>query len=255
MRARKSDRFQISKWHAYSFALGILASFAALVSPIDSISDILGSVHMIQHTLLMMVAAPLMAAGAPAHIAKWGLPARFWQSWRVLKRRLRTRFALLTHMPDGIRRPAIIWTLYSVTLWLWHLPSLYQAALENQIIHDIQHLAFFITSFLFWRILIDPVGYRDKVRKNLNPGAGVLYLFVASLHAMILGVFMAVSPSVWYPLYSERTTQYGLSALIDQQIAGYIMWMPAGITYVIVAAYLVIRLINASSVSQVSKTQ
>lgn len=226
-------------WQVQAFIAAISILIIALISPVDPMSDMLASVHMVQHTLLMMVAAPLLALASPGYVGAWAVPAG------LLRRRSRLRFLF----SGGIRasrfgRPIVIWLLYGLTLWLWHLPVLYQAALRNPYVHDLQHLAFFCSSFLFWRILLDPFQ-----RNRIHPGVGILYLFVASLHAMILGVLMALSPSVWYSHYEASAHHFGLSALQDQQLAGYIMWMPAGITYVVVAAALLLRLIRGTELT------
>lgn len=226
MRARRrSACTRLSHWNGLSFAFGMATIFVALVSPIDALSDVLAWVHMLQHTLLMMVAAPLVAFGAPGQMALWALP---------VKRNLARIFRWLR-----FSRPLLAWILYAITLWIWHLPLLYEAALADPLIHDLQHLAFFGSSFLFWRVLLEPY-----IGDRFHPGTGIVYLFVSSIHAMMLGVLMALSPTVWYRPYESRAPLYGFSALEDQQLAGYIMWMPAGLTYVIVAAVLLTRLLR-----------
>jgi putative membrane protein len=212
---------------AWSFAASILALIAALLSPIDPLSDDLAWMHMVQHMTLMMIAAPLFVLGAPATVMLWALP---------LKHRRRLGRALRTLDNLRIRgyllwQPLVLWTLFAVTLWVWHLPWMYEAALRNDTFHDVQHLAFFGASCLFWRVLLDPLS-----RLRLNPALAVLYLFTSSLQATVLGIFMAIAPKVWYPWYHDRTEPWGLSAIEDQQLAGFIMWMPACLIYAIVAA-------------------
>jgi putative membrane protein len=231
------DRQQVRKSQTWAFGVGMLSLVLALLSPIDPLSDFLAWVHMLQHSLLMMVAAPLIAWSSPAHLSLWSLPARVWHVLARIKR----------WAPASLRRrlgrPLAIWTLYSVTLWFWHVPYLYEAALHNSFVHDLQHLSFFVTSYFFWKLLIDPYA-----RSALLPGLGLIYIFVASLHAMILGILMALSPVPWYEFYVETAPFYGLSALRDQQLAGLIMWMPAGSTYVVVSIFLLLKLISPSSV-------
>jgi putative membrane protein len=128
-------------------------------------------------------------------------------------------------------QPLIMCGLYAAVLWVWHLPVLYEAALRNRWIHEIQHLMFFIVACMFWRVLIDPLA-----RLRLSYGAGVIYLFATSLHATVLGVFLALAPRPWYGDYIGRTEAWNLSALEDQQLAGLIMWMPACMIYALAAA-------------------
>ncbi len=218
-------RLRVTPKHAACYFAGILAILIALVSPVDSFSDALAWVHMLQHTLLMMVAAPLVAIGAPGYVALWAFKPPRSMAWIP---RL-SRWA----------RPIVAWVLYSVTLWIWHIPALYEAALSDAQVHDAQHLAFFFASYLFWRVLLEPY-----VLGRIQPVAGVVYLFVASLHAMILGALMTLSPEVWYRTYIGRSEFYGWTALQDQQIAGAIMWMPAGIAYVAAAVLLLARFLK-----------
>ncbi len=216
----------ISRMQAGCFAAGVVALLLALVSPIDALSAELSSVHMIQHMLLMMVAAPLLVLGHPSLAFLWALPPASRQVFGHVSRRMgKWRGCWYPFW-----QPAMAWILFALTLWLWHLPALYQAALRNQGIHDLQHLFFFGTAALYWRVLLDPVG-----RIRLNRGLGVLYLFTTSLHATILGVFMALSPRIWYSDYAGRTPAWGLTPLEDQHLAGLIMWMPACTLYAMAA--------------------
>ena len=132
-----------------------------------------------------------------------------------------------------VLQPVFLWLVYGLTLWTWHLPALYQAALRDQGIHDLQHICFFAVSCVFWRVLLDPLK-----RLRFSRAWGIIYLFTTSLHATLLGVFMALSPRVWYPDYETTVPAWNLSALEDQQLAGLIMWMPACAVYALVAAVL-----------------
>jgi putative membrane protein len=220
----------ISKRQAGAFAAGMAFLVLALVSPIDALSDELQSVHMIQHMLLMNVAAPLLVLGMPGMAVLWTLPLRArrrFGRWRAQRRPGRALHYLMW-------QPVLLLVLYAFVLWIWHLPRLYEAALHDEIFHDFQHLTFLVASCLFWRVLLDPVS-----RMRLSRVATILYLFLTSLHATILGVFMALAPSVWYPTYEGRTLAWNLSALEDQQLAGLIMWMPACMVYALIVALVV----------------
>lgn len=219
----------VSRARAIAFATGLLTLGIALLSPLDRLSAALSSAHMVQHMLLMLVAAPLLVLGSPALVLLWVLPLRFRGRLGRLLGRLEG-----WHSPSyRIWQPLLCWSLYAATLWIWHLPALYQAALRNARIHDLQHAAFIATSFLFWRVLIDPIG-----RLRLSRGLSVLYLFTTSLHACALGVFMALAPRVWYLDYVATTPLFRLTPLEDQQIAGLIMWVPCCMLYAGAAALL-----------------
>lgn len=219
----------IPRWQALAYAGSIVALFVALVSPLDPLSDELASLHMIQHMTLMTVAAPLLVLGAPARVVPWSLP-RPGQRWIG---RLRRRIDAWYSPWYLFWQPLLVWMVYALTLWIWHLPLLYEAALHHPVIHDAQHLSFFVASCIFWRVLLDPVG-----RLRLGRGVAVMYLFTTSMHAMLLGVFMALAPRLWYPWYAERTEAWNLTPLQDQQLAGLIMWMPACLIYAVAAAAL-----------------
>jgi putative membrane protein len=216
-----------SRLQAASFAGAMLAVIIALISPLDPLSDELSYMHMIQHMTLMMIAAPLFILSSPALVMLWALPrgARHWAA------RLQGRLSAWRPGRYLLWQPLTLWLLYAFTLWVWHLPGLYGAALRYAWVHELQHVCFFVAAALFWRVLIDPI-----TRLSLNRAAGVLYLFTTSLHATVLGVFMALAPRPWYPEYLGRTAAFNLTALEDQQLAGFIMWMPACAIYAIVAA-------------------
>lgn len=213
------------------FAVAIGVMVLALLSPIDAMSDQLNAAHMVQHMLLMMVAAPLMVMALPMVVGLRALPRRLRHRlgrWRGQVQR--------TVGPSPwylLWQPLLMWGLFACVLWVWHLPKFYEAALHHERIHDLQHVMLFVAACLFWRVLLDPVN-----RLRMGMGVGVLYLFTTSLHAALLGVFMALAPGVWYETYEGRTEVWGLAAIEDQQLAGLIMWMPGCAVYAIIAALL-----------------
>jgi putative membrane protein len=221
----------VSRWRAAAFAAGMLALVAALVSPVDALSDELSWVHMVQHMLLMNVAAPLMVLGAPALVLLSGVPGRYrsaiGRAWRRID-------------AAGLWNPAVVFVLFAVVLWVWHWPALYLAALRDPVVHDLEHLTFFVAAVLFWRLVLDPVS-----RRRLNPIGGVVYLFATSLHTMALGVFMTLAARPWYTDYRGRTAAWGLTVLEDQQLAGAVMWMPGGLVYAVAAAARLAALLEA----------
>jgi putative membrane protein len=121
--------------------------------------------------------------------------------------------------------PLTAWALHGLALWAWHLPALYQQTLRSDFVHALQHLSFLLTALLFWWALI----YGAQGRTAY--GASVLYVFATAMHSGLLGVLLTVTTSVWYPIYASRTAAWGLTTLEDQQLAGLIMWVPAGIIY------------------------
>ena len=203
-----------------AFGLGLLAVFLALVSPIDALGSVLFTGHMIQHLLLMVVAAPLLVVGAPLLPMLWSLPraARLGLGrWWLRSRRLK---AIL----DGVTAPIVGWLLYALTLWVWHVPTLYRLALRNGPVHELMHLSFLVAGLLFWWSLLQPF-----CRRRMNVGMGILYLFTTTLHSMALAVLITLAPEPLY--YLRRVGLWGLSPLEDQQLAGLLMWIPPNLIY------------------------
>ena len=227
----------VAPWRAIGFLLAVFSLTVALLSPLDTLSDDLSWVHMTQHMVLMVVAAPLLIAASPGLVWTWAMPTK----WRKPLGRFLVQLSPASRSFAGalLWNPFLVWALHAIVLWVWHLPVLYEWALVDPLIHDIEHLSFFLIACLFWRIVLD-----TRHGPTLNPGLSVLYLFTTSLHAMGLGVLMTLSPSAWYGIYVGRTSVWGLSPLEDQQLAGAIMWMPACMAYAIVAAGIFANWLN-----------
>ncbi len=215
-------------WESLCFAVGWLALFAALVSPLHAWGRVLFSAHMSQHEVLMLVAAPLLVLGRPLVVFLWALPLNW--SRRIGSLGKVTPFNRLWR---AITIPLVAWVIHAVALWVWHIPMLFEAVLRNEAVHTAQHLSFLISALLFWWALIHgPQG-------AMGYGAAVLYLFTTSVHSGVLGALITLAGSVWYPSYAGLTTSWGLTPLEDQQLGGLIMWVPAGLVYVIAGLALV----------------
>jgi cytochrome c oxidase assembly factor CtaG len=214
-------------WQTIAFASGWMSLVIALVSPLDKLSEILFSAHMTQHELLMVVAAPLLVLGRPLVPMIWAMPKR----WRipiangVQKRGLGGVWRFLT-------APLIATALHAFALWIWHVPPLYEATLRNDYIHGFEHACFFLTAALFWWALIH--GRYGR----LGYGIAVLYVFITTLHSGALGALMTFSSRVWYPYYERTGVRWGVDAIEDQQLAGLIMWVPAGVILVVLGLSL-----------------
>jgi putative membrane protein len=225
----------VSYRQAAAFAGGWLALIVALASPLDRWADSLFVAHMTQHELLMVVAAPLIAFSSPILAMLWALPARTRHRVAAVARRrsIAWTWALLT-------APATVWLLHGLALWIWHLPWLFDAALENEGIHAVQHLTFYFTAALFWWTLLHGrygrAGY----------GAAVVYLFATGLHSGVLGALLAFSPETWYPAYASLSLAWGLTPLEDQQLAGFVMWVPAGLIFVVGGLAFFVAWLNES---------
>jgi putative membrane protein len=218
----------VRRWEAAAFAAGWVTLALALVSPLHALGSVLFSAHMVQHELLMALAAPLLVLGRPLIPAVWALP----RSWRGRAgRAVNTGPARAAWL--AVSAPFAAWLLHAVALWLWHVPIWYQATLESELAHSLQHASFLVTALLFWWALLRGRGSR------MRHGASVLYLFTTLLHTGALGALLAFSTTLWYPAYGATTGPWGLTPLEDQQLAGLIMWIPASLSYLVAALWLV----------------
>ena len=211
----------VVRWEIGAFLLGWILVAAALLSPIATWSEWLFSVHMTQHELLMLVAAPLLALGRPLVPMMWALPARWRRRSAALARGSAAAF---------ITAPVVVFAVHAVALWIWHVPVLYEAAVRNEGIHIIQHISFTGTAALFWWSMI-----RGRYGR-LGYGASLLYIFATAVHSGGLGALLAVSPVPWYPLYVQRAGE--TDPLVDQQLGGLLMWVPSGIVMLMFALAL-----------------
>jgi putative membrane protein len=218
--------YAIGHWHlarhtgrarrgeAAAFFAGWVVMLIAVLPPIDGLAAVLFSAHMLQHELLMLVGAPLMIGGRPLSTCLWGMPTP-----------VRRRAAgILQHGPvksswRWLTAPAIVWALHGVILWLWHVPALYEWAVRDEGVHAVQHAMFVGSSLLFWWGLI----YGRYGRAGY--GASVFYVFTTVVHTGLLGAVFALTPTVLYPVYADRS----LDPVADQQLAGLVMWVPAGL--------------------------
>jgi putative membrane protein len=216
----------------------LIAVAVALISPLDAASGSLASAHLIQHVLLVVVAAPLMASAAPA--------SALFRSGSVALRRAVTGWRRRLRLTRGnlvvLRNPGLVWLLHVVTVWFWHAAGPYEAALSSDALHAAEHLSFLVTGFLFWRVV---VGLPGTVR--VSGGHGVLLVFAMSLQGVFLAALLTFATTPWYPTYATSTQGWGISPLDDQRLAGLIMWMPSGLVYLGVALALMLDWVGGGS--------
>ena len=226
-RVRRVER--VSFWAGW----GVLV--AAVAPPMDRAAATLFSAHMAQHELLMLVGAPLVIAGRPIVPWLWALPDRLraFAGAGLGAPALARVWRLLT-------APLVAWALHAVAIWTWHLPALYQGAVLHEGVHAFQHATFVGTAVLFWWGLV----YGRYGRAAY--GASALYVFTTSVHTGILGALFSLSSAPFYPLYADRAAQAGVDAVVDQQLAGLYMWIPAGTLLTLVGLGLVVAWLSES---------
>jgi putative membrane protein len=211
----------VRRLEALAFASGSLALVVALSPPLDEWSEQWLAAHMIQHELLMVVAAPLIAASAPVIAFLWALPSGTRR--RTIDSLRREPFVSSW---SAITSPLSVFLLHALALWVWHLPALYESALAHESVHILQHLCFFGTAALFWW------GIAHGRYGRAGYGAAVVYVFATALHGGLLGALLTLSPRLWYASYAVAHSS-GLTPLEDQQLAGLLMWVPAGLIFIV----------------------
>lgn len=218
---RRSREGRPGARRAWCFRTALAALAAALLSPLEALAAGLFAAHMVQHLLLILVAAPLLVVARPTAALVWGLPTG-------VRRALRRSGLLRTASSAGgaLASPAAAWTLAGAALWAWHAPALYGLALERPGVHVLEHATLLGTSILFWWAAVGP-GRRGR----LGRGGAVLFVFTAALHTGFLGGLLTFSPEAWYPGQSAAAAAWGLTPLEDQQLAGLLMWIPMGLVY------------------------
>lgn len=212
---------------------GWAALVIALLSPLDAWAERLFALHMVQHELLMAMAAPLLCLAHPMMAALWALPQR----WRA---RVRRAFRAPQWMSAwrALRSPATAWAVHAAVLWAWHAPAAFNASLASTGWHTVQHLAFVASALLYWwSVLGSPA--------HANGGPALLSLFTTLLHTSALGALLALSSRPWYALAGEHAAAWGLDPLTDQQLGGLVMWGPGALPYLIAALWLARRFIGA----------
>jgi putative membrane protein len=218
--ARAGQGRGVRNWQVLCFALGWTSLLGALVSPLHALGERLFTAHMTEHEILMVVGAPLLVVARPIGGMLWALPPEMRRTLGGIG-----RVPVLERLWAWLVDPLTATTLHGIALWVWHLPALYEPALTNSLVHWLQHLSFFVTALFFWWSLL-----RGRARQR-GYGAAVFYLFVTALHSGFLGILLAVARAPLFPNQTSVATEWGLTPLEDQQLAGLIMWVPAGIVY------------------------
>lgn len=234
--ARRRGRQPVPAWRVTAFFGGLVAVAFVLLGPLDTWNDELFFIHMLQHLILMIVAAPLLLLGRPVQVALQALSpghsrtiigALFRRNW------IRQLATLVTH-------PMTVFLAFNLNLALWHLPAMYTRALESELVHEIEHVAFFATGLLFWWIIIDPVPRHHRASPHWQFGV----CFGTCMFGGLVAAALTVSNRVLYPFYLDANQPWGLTALTDQKIGGGIMWISGAVYFVLMFAMLY-RMVNA----------
>ncbi len=217
-------------WRVFSFLLGDLVLLLALISPLDTLGDTyLFTAHMIQHLLLLLIVPPLFLLAIPPPL------------WRRVK-----CWSLFLWIESAFSLPAVAWIVGTLTLAVWHLPVLYELALENNAIHILEHISFLVSAFIFWY----PALVASATHHLSAPGA-MIYFMAAGTANTLLAILIAFSPHVLYPTYAQPQDPLGIltwirqdlgfTATTDQQVAGLLMWVPGSLPLIAASFAILIR--------------
>ena len=213
-------RDDVSPWFASSrtrpalFGVGLAVGFIALLSPIDTGGDdYLFSLHMVQHLLLMMGAPPLCLLGIA------GLRSPFSGS----PGRIRRAAAVLVH-------PWAATLIFSVVLLVWHIPLLYDSTLTTEPIHVVEHLSFIAVGVIFWWPIVDPIRGEDRGRW-VSAFSKIGMLVASGIPPTVLGLIFTIAPHAFYDFYVRAPRLWSLSPVIDQQLAGVVMFGAGNLIY------------------------
>jgi len=216
---------QLGAGHVVAAFLGWAVLAIALLSPIAVFGGFFLSFHMLQHLLIIQVAAPLMLLGRPIPTVLLGLPRSFGRTLAPLLARDGPLYRLGSRLSEPVASLVI-----SQAIFLgWHFPPLYDAAIQNSLLHNVEHLTFLVSALLLWWPALDPLSGRNLRRRLLS----LVSLFIAFMLANVLGIWFVFTDTVIYPSYEVGPRLFGIDPRDDQIAGGLVMWVLGGLLYVV----------------------
>jgi putative membrane protein len=244
-RLRRRGNRGLATWpRLMSYLAGLLILAAALMSPIDQLGGQLFFMHMTQHMLTIMLAAPLLLLANPYPFMVWGLPRR----GRLAVSRLMSRNSSFRHVLASATRPVFAWLVFLTVYLGWHDANLYNAALRSDLVHDLQHITFFGAAMLFWWHV---VGAAPRIHGRFPGFARIVYVLGMIPPNLFVGVMIAYASTVIYSYYESVPRIWGVSALQDQMIGGVIMWIPGSMMFILAALIVLARMFGSKDQSPV----
>jgi cytochrome c oxidase assembly factor CtaG len=218
------------------FLCGMLAMWIALGSPLETLDEELLTFHMTQHLLLMSIAPPLLLLGEPVEPFLHGLP-RF-----VVLRGLGPllRYGPAKRVGHAVTHPAFCWLAATIALLGWHVPAAFELAVRSDGWHELEHLTFLATSFLFWWPVIQPWPSVARWPRAAIP----VYLFLGMIANDALCACLCFSNRILYPSYAGGSSRFSLRPLEDQACSGALMWIVVMLVYSTSAVVVMSRLLS-----------
>jgi putative membrane protein len=238
LRLRSSGEQLISLLGLGSVLTGLALIWVAVGSPLAALDRDLLTVHMIQHLLLMSVAAPLILLGQPVLAIVEGLPP---QLRRAVGPQLQRQ--LVRRIGSAVVHPALCWLAATAALVGWHVPEVLALGMQSSGWHAFQHGSFLGAGLLFWWPVVQPWPSVQAAGWSI-----VLYLFLATLPCDVLSGFLVFSERIAYPAYLSAPNRSSLSVLQDQQAAGALMWTVVTIVYLVAGTVVAMRLLSPRTV-------
>jgi cytochrome c oxidase assembly factor CtaG len=232
----------VAAWQVFCFGGGWLTLVMALVSPLHEYGEHLFLAHMIEHELLMAVAAPLFAVSRPLGMFLHALP-RLWRTRLIGLAMTPPLQAVWTWLVD----PFTATVLHGVAIWVWHVPALLDSTIASEAMHRLQHISFLLTALFFWWAIVR--------RPRRDYGLGACHVFVTMVHTGLLGALLTLAPRSFYPLQTRDAALFGLSPLQDQQLAGLVMWVPSGMLYLGAGLLLLVLWLGSGRVTPFDKSR
>lgn len=235
MRSRGRHRW----WRTALFLTGLLTVVLAMQSPLDELGERHFTFHMLQHEAFVLLGVPLMLLGAPTTPLLLGLP-------RAVRHEVVRPIAASPtwhRVVNVLTYPPLAAGLFAGILIAWHfVPGWYEAAIQQQLVHDVQHASFIGGALLFWWNVIDPAPLRSRI----GYGPRMIYIASAMLTRIVIGAFLTFSTTVVYEAYEGVEPVVNLSPLADQQLGALLMWVPGVMMHVmIIGAVFIIWLSKA----------
>lgn len=214
-------RLTVGQQAAFWGAVGL--TLFTILSPLDTIGELYSfTVHMVQHLLMIIPIPILLLLGVP----EWLAAPLF-------------RLRPVDWVMRVLTQPIIATVLFNLVFMGWHIPRLYELSLTNYTAHELEHLMFLTTALFSWWPIMGP---RYQLR---TPFLKIAYVFVQKLPPTILGAILVFAEAPLYATYANQTARlWGWTPLLDQQIGGVVMWIPAGIVYLIILSVVFFRWIG-----------
>lgn len=208
--------------------VGLASLWIALASPLAALTGPLLTAHMAQHVILIGIAPPLLLGGRPAMAVMALVPAR--AGLVPMTRRIRSMASVARPVPAAL--------IHGAAVWVWHAPPLFEAALASEALHQLEHACFFLTALFFWSTVF------HAARAPSRRMEGAAALVVTLIHGGLLGALLTLAARPLYAGHGDGSPAWGLTPLADQQLAGLVMWVPAGAVYLAAGIIIATRLVG-----------